>query len=109
MNKSDALKFAIEGRRVRDKHWVPGAYIQWDRSKFTSGGTSTSAEVLLENSFNDYWEIYTEKVDTIDATDAFRAGKRIRSVRSGEVYQLKADPNPKVTLDEASGRWEVLD
>ena len=112
MTKNEALKAAIDGKKVRLPHFHQQEYVVWHETCFAfhyENGHLEKATFCLER--NDNWEIVSEYVDFAEAWKAYEAGKTIKA-KSGCTY-TSADTCgfAKITMiiDDIRGKWLILE
>ena len=114
MTKNEALKAAIDGKKIRCVQWVnQNAYVFWSGQNFyhvpkVGGNTETATAQIVLEQFND-WQIVPEYVDFATALKAYRNSATIKSI-TGEKYSLKReDETLCVNLKEIEGKWLILE
>ena len=112
MTKNEALKAAIDGKKIRLPHFHQQEYVVWHETCFAfhyENGHLEKATFCLER--NDNWEIVPEYVDFAEAWKAYDNGKRIRSVAS-ECEWLKSTVGldyHSFSTTEIRGKWLILE
>lgn len=111
MTKSEALKAAIDGKKVRNTNWSqPDLDRIWFNGKQFMFGHE-GCELLLDGA-SDYdtgWEIVPEYVDFATALKAYEAGKTIRSEKSGTTYPHRNKLLRSFDLTDIRGKWLILE
>jgi hypothetical protein len=79
MNKNEALKAAIDGKKIipKDWNWI-GDYIYWNDYKFLFHHANGKEEEIQFVFNNNDWEIVPEYVDFFTAWQAYEEGYRIK-------------------------------
>lgn len=109
MTKNEALKAAIDGKKIRLPHFHKQEYVVWHETCFAfhyENGHLEKATFCLER--NDNWEIVPEYVDFAEAWKAYENGKAIQSTSSGEKYQNK-QYGAFIRVDAIRGKWLILE
>jgi len=117
MNKIEALKAALDGKKINCTNWndPQGGYLFWDSNRFfyhcnIEKNDFDYAHLLC---FETGWQILPTLVDFATALKAFEQGKTIRATEKSifgyESYQKGARPNPAFTLSEIRGKWEIME
>ena len=116
MTKTEALKAAIDGKKIRCDEWVnQQAYVFWRENCFIHkseiNGNSERATAQITYPSFVTWKIVHEYVDFAEAWKAYEQGKRIRSVQSGCTYDKKGEMFTIIiiTTVEIRGQWIVLE
>ena len=113
MTKNEALKAAIDGKKIKCLQWGnQNAYVFWSGQNFyhvsnVNGDTDKATVQIGFEQFND-WEIVTEYVDFATAWKAYEEGKTIQSTSSGEKYQNK-QCGAFIRIDSIRGKWLILE
>ena len=113
MTKNEALKAAIDGKKVTFAKKSNVVYIYWDGMQFMSHDSfgSRPADFKLRAYENQDWQIVPEFVDFAEAWKAYDNGKRIRSVAS-ECEWLKSTVGSayhSFSTTEIRGKWLILE
>ncbi len=110
MTKNEALKAAIDGKKIRNKYWIPqDVYIFWDGNGFVFTDGNHFHPEKMQSRINDGWQIAPEYVDFATALKAYRNSATIKSI-TGEKYSLKReDESLCVNLKEIEGKWLILE
>jgi len=110
MTKNEALKLAIDGKKVRHEGMLKTNYLYWNGMKFiveVVGGSEWEASSYM-NALED-WKVIPEHVNWLTALAAYKGYKKVQS-NTGEVYSLNCeDETLCVTLSEIEGKWLILD
>ena len=106
MTKTEALKAALDGKKISHKSWDSKFYITWDGSLFR---TEVGEIYYFNHACDSEWQIVTEPVDFATALKAYRNSATIKSI-TGEKYSLKReDESLCVNLKEIEGKWLILE
>ena len=105
MTKNEALKAAIDGKKVRCRHCK-----EHDLAHRMLDSIRGNAQAFLDKSIDDSgFEIVPEYVDFAEALKAYRNSATIKS-STGEKYSLKReDETLCVNLKEIEGKWLILE
>ena len=112
MTKNEALKAAIDGKRVQHESWNNYYYITWDGSVFK---TEAGERYYFYHASNVGWQIMPELVSFDEAWKAYEQGKKIQSEFWGSVEVVSKGAEPKTgyrwcfTPAEIRGQWQILD
>ena len=115
MTKNEALKAAIDGKKVRNERWVPECYLCFKENQFfVIGPSAPEGNSLHANGLNystGKWQIVPEYVDFAYAWKAYEDGKKVQSFK-GYVYEKLFNQDRFqvcFTMDEIRGQWQILD
>ena len=113
MTKNEALKAAIDGKKIRNDRWMPECYLCFKENQFFVIGPSAPEGNSLHSNGLAYstgnWQIVPEYVDFAEALKAYRNSATIKSI-TGEKYSLKReDESLCVNLKEIEGKWLILE
>ena len=116
MTKIEALKAAIDGKKVSHRSWDSKFYVIWDGSIFK---TEAGEPYYFKHSCNVDWFILPELVSFNEAWKAYEEGKAIKSVKWSSVNFIKKevcnekgwafDPDFTLAAHEIRGDWQILD
>lgn len=112
MNRNDALKAMIDGKRVKPRHpgyvlGTPIDYLYFDGCQFRvvyKDGNNIACPVIGE----DVWEIVPDYVDFAEAYKQYKNGRAIQPC-TGELYQKDSNyyDNLCVREKEIDGKWVI--
>ena len=95
MTKNEALKAAIDGKKVKCESWLnKNKYIEWQKHRFVvrafgcDNQQDACDSISLYN--NDDWQIVYETVDFATAWQAYERGETIQSCVSGRKHKIES-------------------
>lgn len=108
MTKNEALKAAIDGKRISHKSWDSKFYITWDGSLFRTENGETyyfNHACLID------WQIVPDTVDFATAWKAWdRERKTIKSLSSQNVFNKGSNKCSAIfDAQEIRGQWIILE
>ena len=112
MTKNEALKAAIDGKKIRNKLWGSSAldFIWFDGRQFLYGhrhqGCFVPAKCAMDS--EEDWEIVPEYVDFAEAWKAYESGKAIQSTISGAKYKQNRIGG-QMFITDIRGKWLILE
>lgn len=115
MKKNEALKAAIDGKKVSHKSWDSNFYITWDGSLFR---TEVGEIYYFKHACDSEWQIVPEYVDFAEAWNAYEKGKKIlpqrwvKDRKDSDYYQksLTLTELDRVFTDrDIRGKWLILE
>lgn len=108
MNKLEALKLTLEGKKIRQALWMPNEYVCFDGNSMRRENNLPAHTNMY---LNDNWEIYIELVSFAIAWKSYEGGKCIRSEFDPlGLWCDKKGENSDFdcwTRKQLRGRWEV--
>ena len=115
MTKTEALKAAIDGKKIRCDEWVnQQAYVFWRENCFIHkseiNGNSEQATAQITYPGFVTWQIVPEYVDFAEAWKAYENGKTIQDMFT-HLYNKKEERCRFVDFDSKSirGKWLILE
>ena len=109
MTKNEALKAAIDGKKVKHKNWER-SYVYWNNCCFTACYDSHDNHIFMPSSAPlDGWQILPELVSFDEAWKAYEQGKHIVSIPGDAEYWDTDGIVDAFTSDQIRGKWEILD
>ena len=116
MTRNEALKAAIDGKKVKLIEWGKNQYLYFDslRARFyyfdgnEEFATFSMAETDIRNPHGT-WQIVPEYVDFAEAWKAYQKEKVIQSVQTGNKKNKSCGILQKFDEFEISGKWLILE
>ena len=111
MTKNEALKAAIDGKKVRNTRWSQPEIdsIWFDGRNFRFGNNRVSLVVGSALDYEYGWQIVPEYVDFSEAWDAYEAGKAIQAQNSGITYHQRNKFLQGFIISDVRGKWLILE
>lgn len=113
MNKNEALKAAIDGKKIRPLDGCRVEYICFDRqsNRFLLKWTGESAvDTFNGDGWNiSDWEIVSEYVDFATAWKAYEVGKIIKGESGKEYQRNEHEHHWRFSTDDIRGKWIILE
>jgi hypothetical protein len=109
MDKTQALKAALNGYKIRQPNWDANEFVYWNGDQFIYHNEHCD-ETLAQNSleYRNGWERYELPVDFFSAWLAHESGQKIKSLVSGTIYQ-KGRIESHIFIEDINGKWAVLE
>lgn len=114
MTKNEALKAAIDGKKVRRSTWNEKEYIQFYGGRFVDEDGREITDFSWADS--NKWQIVPEYVDFATAFKAYEEGKAIQSVDGDQLGEISVYHKSEkkyfglcVDAWEIRGKWIILD
>ena len=110
MTKNEALKAAIDGKKVRCLGWQTEEKLLFDGKQFVfinSDGESDRVYDCLN--YSDDWQIVPEFVDFAEAWKAYEDGKTIKSIPCDAEYWVTDGIVDAFTSEQIRGKWLILE
>ena len=115
MTKNEALKAAIDGKKIRNKCWTTpqDVYIFWDGNKFLFADGFHFQEENMQSRIHDGWQIVPEYVDFATAWKAYEEwpdrktiqdefGKKYKKIQNGCNFNFFGETAIR-------GKWLILE
>ena len=121
MSKNEALKAAIDGKKVRNSAFTfSDSYVKWNGTRFVfngGGGDTSMTEIPYDTVlvFENHWEIVPEYVDFAEAWKAYENGKGLRSCTDGHDWIKEAETEfgrsnmKSFSRNNIRGKWLILE
>lgn len=111
MTKNEALKAAIDGKKVTNRNLREGDYVYWEDNCFMFYSARLNEHSRAESSLTlvDGWELVPEYVDFATAWKAYEAGKTIKSIPCDAEYWVTDGIVDAFTSEQIRGKWLVLE
>lgn len=119
MTKNEALKAAIDGKRVRCLEWPnQNGYVKWNGEQFVYFMSNKSSYCVCDCEFSMpgfiTWEIVPECVDFAEAWKAYENGNKVESVFSRIKFKINISnkgnrPQHYFSDREIRGKWLILE
>ena len=108
---SEAMKEAIDGKKIRRTEWDPGRFLWFDLVDGRFVNEDGFGRQFLQEEMSDDWEVIEELVSFEVAFDAFYNDSIvIRSVVSNVIYcyQTVNDLDLLFSVKEIAGDWVIM-
>ena len=107
MTKNEALKAAIDGKKIQHNEWANDFYFYFDGNKFC---TNSGADFFPSKANKDnVWQIVPEYVSFTEAWKAFENGKIVQSTQTGNKKKKSDNILQKFDEHEIRGKWLILE